>query len=137
MYMQIKELIMHPAQLEKVELVKVECEKAPDYNDENNILDISIEIDAEKIDTKNGASTINIHLKGEGFYINVVERGQFSFDNIEEENIPSFLEAQGVKILWSYVREVIYDLSGKMLRKPILIPTIDVLHTLENAEKER
>lgn len=137
MFMEIKELVMHPAQLEKVELIKVNCEKESTYNEENNKLDISLELGAEIIDANNGASIINVNIKGEGFFINIVERGQFSFDNIGENNIPRFLEVQGVKILWSYVREVIYDLSGKMLRKPILIPTIDVLHTLENVEKER
>ena len=45
-----------------------------------------------------------------------------------------FLEIQGVRILWSYVREDIYSISGRMLTRPIMVPTIDVLQTIKKAQ---
>lgn len=76
-------------------------------------------------------------VKGEGFQIEVEEKGVFEFSGLEnEKTISKFLEAQAIKILWSYVRESIYDLSVRMLRKPILIPIIDVIETLKKAEKD-
>lgn len=45
-----------------------------------------------------------------------------------------FLIAQGVRLLWSYVREIIYDITGRMLRNAFLLPTLDVVQTLAKTE---
>lgn len=135
--MNIKELILHPAQLKEVELIKAKCEKTELYNPSNLEVSISANLTSENVKENSGNSKIEILIEGEGFNIEVVEIGIFSFDEIDDlEQIKRFLEVQGVKVLWSYVRETVYDFSGKLLRKPIMLPTIDVLKTLEKAEKE-
>ncbi len=136
--MNIKELVLHPAQLIEVELIKANCEKTELYNASNSEISISANLSSENVKENSGNSKIEIIIEGEGFKIEVIEIGLFEFVDIDDlEQIKIFLEVQGVKVLWSYVRETIYNFSGKLLRKPIMLPTIDVLKTLEKAEKEK
>lgn len=58
----------------------------------------------------------------------------FSDEINDEKSAIQFMEIQGVRILWSYIREDLYSISSKMLPQPIMIPTIDVMKTLEKAE---
>lgn len=45
------------------------------------------------------------------------------------------MEIQGIRLLWSFAREDIYEISSKMLPKPIMLPTIDVMKTLRKSNK--
>jgi len=59
---------------------------------------------------------------------------KFEEDIIDEKKAIQFMEVQGIRILWSYIREDLYSISSKMLSRPIMIPTIDVMKTLEKAQ---
>lgn len=136
--MEIRELILHPAQLQEVELVKVVCNKTKHYNPENTEINISVNVEVYTVSIMEGKTSVTITIEGEGFDIQVVEVGLFKFGGIDDnEKIKLFLEVQGIKLMWSYIRETIYDFSGKLLRKPIMLPTIDVLKTIENAEERK
>lgn len=136
--MEIRELILHPAQLQEVELIKVECNKTAQYNPENTEINISVSVEVDTIALTEGKTKVSISIEGEGFDIQVVEVGLFKFEGIDDtEKIKLFLEVQGIRLMWSYIRETIYDFSGKLLRKPIMLPTIDVLKTIENAEERK
>jgi preprotein translocase subunit SecB len=136
--MEINELIKHPAQLKEIDLIKVTCDKSDKYNPENPEINISANVESEIISPEKGETHIEISINGEGFNIHLLEKGVFEFEGIvDEENIKRFLEVQGLRLMWSYVRETIFDFSGKLLRKPIMLPTIDVLKTIESAEARR
>ncbi len=136
--MEIRELVLHPAQLREVELVKVTCDKTEQYNAENAEINISVNVESEIGKSGEGKTKVEILIEGEGFNIQVAEIGIFTFEGIEDsEKIKLFLEVQGIRLMWSYIRETIYDFSGKLLRKPIMLPTIDVLKTIENTEERK
>ena len=101
-----------------------------------NKFGIKAETNGRIVDEFIGETHITVRVESEGFYIEEEKVGIFKFDEkIEDEKkVILFLEAQGVRILWSYIREDLYAISSKMLPNPIMIPTIDVMKTLEKAE---
>lgn len=132
--MEIKEIVSHPAQLKHVETVSVNAKKITDKVDKG--FAVSAEITGEIINQEQGKSHIYIKVSNEGYFIEEEKIGIFEFekDTYSKEEIIKFLEAQSVRILWSYLREDIYTISSKMLPRPIMLPTIDVMKTLEKAE---
>ena len=68
----------------------------------------------------------------------IKKTGLFEFEKPIESKKDAilFLEVQGVRILWSYVREDLYVITGKMLSQPLMLPTIDVMKTLEKAKED-
>lgn len=88
------------------------------------------------LDGSTGKSSINICISNESFSLEVVKVGIFKFETeiVDEQAAKLFMETQAVRILWSYVREDIYTISSKMLPRPIMLPTIDVMKTLEKAQ---
>lgn len=134
--MEIRDMVLHPAQVEEVSLIKLNCEKNDEFNKDNTEIGIGISVSGEQVDSYTGKTLIEVNIDGTGFTISVILEGIVTFDvDIPEEQVIKFLEVQGVRILWSYVREVIYDISGRMLRKPIMLPTIDVMKTIENSQE--
>lgn len=132
--MRIEELVLHPAQLVNVDLVSLECKKYEDYNVRNKEVKISVKVDTADIQEMTGKVVIEMLLKGEGFSLSVIQKGSFEFDFKKENTVlKRFLETQGVKLMWPYFREVIYEVSGRMLDRPISVPTIDVLATVKKA----
>ena len=132
--MNINELVMFPTQLTDVETVRFHAEKmAAKVKSE---FSISAEVKGEVLDEKTGRSNIIIKVENEDYYIEEEKIGIFEFEEtIEDERLAiQFMEVQGVRILWSYIREDLYSISSKMLPRPIMIPTIDVMQTLEKAE---
>lgn len=132
--MNIKEIVTFPVQLQYVETLSVRAEKhSSEVRQEFNI---SAGIKGEVIDKNTGKSTIKIQVCNDDFFIEEVKTGIFHFmeDINDEEAAVHFMEVQGIRILWSYIREDLYSISSKMLEKPIMIPTIDVMKTLENAQ---
>ena len=132
--MNINELVMFPTQLTHVETVRFHAEKmAAKVKSE---FSISAEVKGEVLDEKTGRSNIIIKVENEDYYIEEEKIGIFEFEEtIEDERLAiQFMEVQGVRILWSYIREDLYSISSKMLPRPIMIPTIDVMQTLEKAE---
>lgn len=136
MDMTLSKLVNHTLQLEETEVLEIDAKKFRDVQ-QQEALDISTKIKSEVCSDKEGYSYIQIELKpaSEDFYLKVIIRGKFlSEDALGQKQFDDFLLVQGVKILWSYAREVIYDITGKMLRKAFLLPTLDVTKTLTNAK---
>lgn len=132
--MKIEHLVMHPIQLEKVEVVKILAEK---YNDNiDRKINIGANIEGECLTETSGVSKVELEVSNKNFKIEITTLGHFSFENDFEDNkvIEKFLETQGVRIMWSYIRENLYTISSKMVDHPIMLPTIDVIKTLEHAK---
>lgn len=132
--MNIKEIVMFPTQLTHVETI---CLKAEKLSEEvKNEFIIAAETKGEILDESTGKSYIRIKVENEGFYMEEEKVGVFKFEGVieDEKSAIQFMEVQGVRILWSYIREDLYSISSKMLLHPIMIPTIDVMKTLEKAE---
>ena len=134
--MRIEEIVKHDAQLIKVELVKVIAEKKDIEGEKSNELNIEAEIEHTIVDSKHGIATAKIKIYNNYLKLEINENGYFEFSNeIEDiEKAGAFLEVQGVRLLWSYAREDIHTISSKMLLRPIILPTIDVLETIKLAK---
>lgn len=132
--MNIKEIVTFPVQLEQVETLSIRAEK---YSSEvKQEFSISASIKGEVVDKRTGKSIIEIKVCNDDFVIEEKKTGVFSFQEeiTNEDAAVKFMEVQGIRILWSYIREDLYSVSSKMLLKPIMIPTIDVMKTLEKAQ---
>ncbi len=132
--MNIKEIVMYPTQLVRVETTRFQAEKLSE--EVKGEFRISAETKGEIVDGTTGKSYIRIRVENEDFRMEEEKVGFFKFgDTIEDEKSAlQFMAVQGVRILWSYIREDLYSLSSKMLPHPVMIPTIDVMKTLEKAE---
>lgn len=125
---------MHPVQLKNVDLLSVECNKYENYNAQNKEVNINVTIDATEIQDNMGTTIMEMKIEGEGFCFLIKQNGLFKFSLEKKKSVlKQFLETQGVKLMWPYFREVIFDISGRMLEQPISIPTIDVLETIRKA----
>lgn len=136
MEMLIRELMMHSAQLTETDIIEIKAQKSKQSCSDEHI-NIETKVTSETISEQEGYSYIQVSLIPESgnFTFSATVRGKFETkEPIERETFERFLLAQGVRILWSYVREIIYDLTGKMLRNAILLPTLDVVKTLAKAK---
>lgn len=138
-----KEIVEHEIQLKKVDLIKINCDyDGKDVTNKESSTNISVNVKGETIDETSGYSYIHIIAINEvdGFKFEMIQRGLFISENdmIDKKvEFEKFLAVQGIRILWSYVRETLYDISCRMLGKPFVLPTLDVMKTLTNAnEKE-
>lgn len=132
--MKVNEIVKFPTQLVHVETVSLKSEKKGEKVNEE--LSISANVEGEITGKRTGKSIISIRIGNEDYYIEMTKVGVFAFDDeIEDEDEAKyFMEIQGVRILWSYIREDIYTISARMLSNPIMIPTIDVLKTIQKAQ---
>lgn len=132
--MKINKIVAFPTQLVHVETISFKAEKKTEIVDKE--FSISAETRGEVVDKRKGKSYIKIRVENKDYCIEEEKLGIFEFseDIIEEKQAVQFMEVQGVRILWSYIREDLYTISSKMLPIPIMIPTIDVMKTLEQAE---
>ena len=132
--MNIHEIVKFPTQLIHVETTYVKSEKTGELTQTE--FQIQANVKGMVSDKNTGKSIITIKVSNNEYYIEIAKSGVFRFEQeIEnEEQAKQFLEIQGVRILWSYVREDIYSISSRMLPAPIMIPTIDVLQTIEKAQ---
>lgn len=132
--MNINEIVTFPVQLEQVETLSIRAEKRS--NEVRQEFTISASVKGEVIDKSTGKSIIEIKVCNDDFFIEEKKTGIFRFQEeiTDEDAAVKFMEAQGIRILWSYIREDLYSVSSKMLLKPIMIPTIDVMKTLEKAQ---
>ena len=134
--MEVKELVLHPAQLKEVELLELNARRNTEMDSLNDEVNFQVSVTGEVTGLQSGNAVINVRIINDDFDISVVELGKFEFDgDIEQDQIKHFLEAQGLRLLWSYVRETIYDVTNRMLRRPVLIPTLDVITTLQKTQK--
>ena len=132
--MKIDEFVMYPTQLVHVETTKIIAEKVE--SEVQKEFDISVDAEGEILDDITGKSIITIIIKNESYSLEIETVGIFKFDTEidDKSSAEKFLETQAIRILWSYVREDIYTITSKMLSKPIMIPTIDVMKTLAKAK---
>lgn len=132
--MKVNEIVKFPTQLIHVETVSIKAEKKSEKVSEE--FSISANIGGEIIGKRMGKSVISIKIENEDYYIETTKSGIFEFDEEikDEDEAKYFMEIQGVRILWSYIREDIYTISARMLSNPIMIPTIDVLKTIQKAQ---
>lgn len=136
MEMILNQLVNHMIQLQETEIVEINAKKFYDLEQPENI-NIATRVKGKINNETEGYSYIQIELKpiSKSFQLKVTVRGKFiSKGSLESKQFERFLLAQGVKILWSYAREIIYDITGKMLRSAYLLPTLDVVKTLSKAE---
>lgn len=139
---EINELINHPIQLEGVDMISCNLNKEMELYDSQNS-DIEVKLKSwgkiNKYDNNIGYSFLNIKIDFSGeikpFYIDVTYRGKCILDKkIEgDARFENFLETQGLKLLWPYIRVAITDIMIKMDIEPIKLPTLDVLKTMEKA----
>lgn len=132
--MKIEEIVMYPTQLVHVETTSINAKKLSEKI--SNEFNISAQIKGEILTEKMGKSVINISVQNDGYQVEEEKVGIFQFENEidNEQKAKQFMEVQGARILWSYLREDLYTISAKMLPKPIMLPTIDVMKTLEKAQ---
>ena len=131
--MKVEELVFFPTQLVHVETIRFNAEKK--LEKAGMKYRIKAETRGEVVDEKMGKSYIKICVENNGYYF---EEEKLVFSILrkitDEKSAVQFMEVQGVRILWSYIREDLYTISSKMLPHPIMIPTIDVMKTLEKAK---
>ncbi|MDE6055762.1 MAG: hypothetical protein K2G55_18860 [Lachnospiraceae bacterium] len=130
----IEEIVMYPTQLVHVETTFINAKKLSESV--SNEFNISAKIKGEVINENVGKSIINISVQNNGYQIEEEKVGIFKFEKEIDDvfKAQQFMEVQGARIMWSYLREDLYTISSKMLPKPIMIPTIDVMRTLEKAQ---
>lgn len=140
---EINELIKHPIQLIGVDMVSCSIEKNSDQLQTVEYSNAEVKLKTwAKLDTITsnlGYTYLNIRIgfadSNNPFSMNVTYRGACSLrkDIQVNSNFEKFLETQGLKLLWPYLRVAITDLMIKMDVQPIKLPTIDVLETMKSA----
>ena len=144
---EINELIKHPIQLLGVEMVSCKIDKCIEQLDTVEYSNIEVKLktwaNLDKIDKNLGYTYLNIIIdfseKIKPFFLDITYRGKCSLDNDIKatDKFEKFLETQGLKLLWPYLRVAITDLMIKMDVQPIKLPTIDVLETMKRATIEK
>ena len=132
--MNVAELGRHPAQLIHVETVRFSAEKKSQTVSREFNVEASTE--GESIDENTGKSHIRIKVYNDDFWVEEEKIGVFQFEDksMDPQTAVRFMEVQGLRILWSYVREDLYSITAKMLEVPVMLPTIDVMQTVEKAK---
>ena len=143
--LEMKELVLHPIQLIGVELIECNLFKNVNFKEKAILDDMSVNLKAwsklEEEDRKIGYTYLNVIIDFESsvkpFSINITYRGVCLLDNIKcsESQFKAFLEAQGVKLLWPYIKPAVSDFMIKMDIDPLKLPTLDVLKTMERADE--
>ncbi|MCX4327949.1 MAG: protein-export chaperone SecB [Lachnospiraceae bacterium] len=137
----MEDCVWHDVQLVEAKLISLNCE-VKDKEDSaatDIITNMAITTKGIAIDESEGYADISINLDSEIFSFKIIQRGEFKIKNNEKipvEKFEKFLATQGIRILWSYARETVFEISCKMLRKPIMLPTLDVIRTLENSKEQ-
>lgn len=131
--LELKQLIEHDIQLKEVILLSSESL----LNEGSEIAQLGIRVKSwgEVKSLKEGYAYLNIILGDKEtapVYLNIVQKGYCeSKQEIDIDKYKRFLEIQGVRLMWSFARQTIYDLTSKMGIDPYLLPTLDVLKTLQ------
>lgn len=132
--MKIESLELYPTQLVHVETIRMAAEKRRETV--NREFDVVASTQGEILDERTGKSHIHIKVSNDDFYIEEEKVGTFRFEEgiTDEKSAIQFMELQGVRILWSYIREDLYAITSKMLETPVMLPTIDVMRTVKKAK---
>ncbi len=127
--------ILHDIQLMDTRMVSLHCNVNEKEVKEDNIkTNISIVTQGNAVTDRIGESIIRVNVVSEVFELEITQLGRFEKNSeleISKESFEKFLATQGIRLLWSFVRENVYEISCKMLRKPIMLPTLDVMKALK------
>ena len=145
MMIEIREFVNHPIQLIEVEMVSCNLKKNTENFDGNKIDNTIVKLKAwgelSESEKNVGYTYLNIKIdfeeENKPFFIDVIYRGKCVLDNMIDDDVKyeRFLEAQGLKLLWPYLRVAITDMMIKMDIEPIKLPTIDVLKTMDKSNR--
>ena len=126
---------LHDIQLIDTQMVALHCDVKKIETDEKNIkTNISICTQGNAVNDHEGESVIEVNIESRIFDMSITQMGKFRKNgtvSISVDNFESFLATQGIRLLWSFVRENVYEISCKMIRQPIMLPTLDVMKTLK------
>ncbi len=142
---ELNELVLHPIQLIGVELISCKLSKNIMFNEEiiGENMEVSLKAWSEvsEEDEKIGYTYLNLNIdfpkENRPFTIDITHRGICRVDEktkCSKEQFGKFLEAQGLKLLWPYIKPTLADFMVKMELDPIKLPTLDVLKTMEKGK---
>mgnify|MGYP001350155078 FL=1 len=128
---------MVEASLEDLRIRKLTDRLQGDYTN-----DISLGIKTETLDDcnikgflKTTVNCINMQTKNVDLEISVIYSGLFNtVEDMNEEEFQNWVEAQIVPQLISYTRSVISHITSLMVIPPIVLPTMDVIQSLQENE---
>lgn len=111
--MKIENLVYYDTQLINVNTTKITAEKKNERVDRS--MNISGETKGSLIDTTKGKSVIRLKIYNDDFELSLTTEGIFEFKNeiVDEQKAIQFMEVQGIRILWSYVRENVFQSPQK------------------------
>ena len=116
----VDDSVFHDIQLIDTRMVSLHCNVNKKESEKDIKTNISIVTQGDAVTDKCGESIIQVKVVSDIFELEITQSGKFE----------NFLATQGIRLLWSFVRENVYEISCKMLRKPIMLPTLDVMKTL-------
>lgn len=126
---------LHDIQLVDTQMTSLHCDVKMAKMEEKNIkTNISIHTQGNAVDNRVGESSIEVIIQSDAFDLRIVQMGKFEKNeamDISTDVFEDFLASQGIRLLWSFARENVYEITCKMLRKPIMLPTLDVMKTLK------
>ncbi len=129
----VDDSVFHDIQLIDTRMVSLHCNVNKKESEKDIKTNISIVTQGDAVTDKCGESIIQVKVVSDIFELEITQSGKFEKNNeieISKEKFENFLATQGIRLLWSFVRENVYEISCKMLRKPIMLPTLDVMKTL-------
>jgi len=71
----------------------------------------------------------------EGFKVEIESVGFFKFENIEKDNLSSFLYHNAPAILFPYIRAYISSLTTLSGIKPVVLPTLNLSNLKDDLEQ--
>lgn len=92
-----------------------------------------------KLDMENQMFSLELAVfisdSSEVFKVEIESTGFFTFENIEKENLTSFLYHNAPAILFPYIRAYISSLTTLSGIKPIVLPTLNLSSLKDDLEK--
>lgn len=141
----LDEFILHNIQLKTIELVELVCKKNYNFDyikKEKTKIPVKISSWGEITSDVEGDAFLNIVLgkiDETPFYIDITQKGKCcTSELLEKEKFENFLESQGIRLIWSFIRQEIFNLTSKMGNEitAYLLPTIDVIRAVNYAKNK-
>lgn len=133
------DVILYPIQLVNVKLIALKLNQNEETGKISNA-DVTVETKSwsEVLSVDKGNAYLNVKIsaskdKASIFNIDITYKGTCKDNNSSKtmESMKQYLEVQGIKSLWPYMREAVSNVTAKMDLPPLVLPTLDVLHTLD------
>lgn len=131
----VNDEMLHSVQLVDTRMVSLHCDVKTESIEEGNVkTNIFVSSKGKIISDNLGESVIQIKIVSEIFEMDITHSGSFKKNEeieVSEKVFEKFLATQGIRLLWSFARENVYEITCKMLRKPIMLPTLDVMKAIK------